>query len=71
MRRYRGALKAILDEIEKSERAIIGSLEHGERTRRKAVRRAEDERWRWIVRHSADTVFRGVTREDILLGRAE
>jgi hypothetical protein len=67
--RYRGALKELLDALEKSEREMIAAVEEGERTRRRAVRRAEDERWRWIVRHSAGTVFRGITESDLLLGK--
>ena len=71
MRRFQGTLKAILDEIDRSERAVIASIESNQREGRRKAREAEDERWRWIVRHSAGTVFRGITKADLLLGKAE
>jgi hypothetical protein len=65
----RGELKKALDDLARSEReaiALIGTKRTEASDKR---RRAADERWQWIVRHSADTVFRGVTAADMELGR--
>ena len=65
----KGELKRLLDSIEKSEREAIQLLGIKREERKRAVRRAYDARWDWIVRHSATTFFRGVNEQDMLLGR--
>jgi len=67
--RYQSTLKAILDEIDRSEREVIARIGVKHDEGKRVVRKAEDERWRWIVRHSQGTAFRGITKADLLLGR--
>ena len=64
-----GELKRVLDDLARSEREAIALVGHQVRDAAEARRRASMERWDWIVRHSATTVFRGITEADLVLGR--
>jgi hypothetical protein len=64
-----GILKKLLDDIAKSEREAIALLGIKDRDATEGRRLAAAERWEWIVRHSATTMFRGITETDLVLGR--
>jgi len=65
----RGVLKSIEDAITKSEREIIANLGVAREERKRAFRRAEDERWLWIVAQATDTAVKPLSPADLLLGR--
>jgi len=67
--RYQRTLKAILDEIDKTERAALAQIETAPAERKRAIRRREDERWQWIVLRATDTAVKAVSQSDLLLGR--
>ena len=64
----KGSLKEALDILAASERDAIAMLGFKAADATRGRRMAELERWEWIVRHSAGTVFRGVTEDDMILG---
>ena len=64
-----GELKWLLDGIAKSERETIALLGVKAQDATDARKLAAVERWEWIVRHSATTMFRGITEADLILGR--
>ena len=51
----KGPLKELLDAMNQSEREIISTIGVAVVERRRVVKQADDERWRWIIRHSTET----------------